>query len=81
MANIIAKFRLTGIEKTESGGKEVANLTFSNVCGTSEENKKFFEWTPSGTLQLGTINNAVLQQLRALGEYYVIITDQKPEGF
>lgn len=81
MTNIIAKFRLVKIEKNENAGKEIANLTFSGVYGTSEENKKFFEWTPYGTLQIGTVNNQVLQSVVAQGEYYVIITDKKPEGF
>lgn len=81
MTNIIAKFRFASIKTWMSGDKKVANLEFGIVCGTDEENKKFFEWTPFGKMELGTVNQAVLDSLDLNQEYYVIITKEKPIGF
>ncbi len=80
MTNIIAKFRFQSIKTWMSGDKKVANLEFNVVGGTDAENKKFFEWTPYGKLELGTVNQAVLDSLDLNQEYYVIITKEKPPG-
>ncbi len=80
MNNIIAKFRFESVKTWMSGEKKVANLNFSIVAGTSEENEKFFEWTPYGKMELGTVNQAVLDSLTLNEEYYVIITKEKPQG-
>ena len=81
MANVIAKMRFESILTQMNRDKKIANLNFSVVGHDSdEENKKFFEWTPWGKLELGTVNQAVLDSLDLQKEYYVIITDKKPDG-
>ncbi len=36
-----------------------------------EENKKFFRYTPSGQISIGTLNPAAWQQFELGKEYYV----------
>jgi len=42
------------------------------TCG-SEENKKFFKYTPYGKFELGTINVDAADQIKVGEEYYVDI--------
>jgi hypothetical protein len=44
------------------------------VVSGSEENKKFFLYTPGGTLLLQTINQAAFSQFHLGEEYYVDVT-------
>jgi hypothetical protein len=43
------------------------------TCG-SEENKKFFKYTPYGKLEVGTINTEVANEIEVGAEYYIDIT-------
>lgn len=80
--DIIAKFRFAGIKTWLDGSqKKVATMEFNIVSGTTEENQKFFMWTPYGKLELGTVNQAVIDALNLGEEYYVVITKEKPIGF
>ena len=47
------------------------------VCDGSEENKSFFKYTPSGTLDFSTINDNALAQFKEGEEYYVDISPCK----
>lgn len=44
------------------------------VTDGSEENKRFFKYTPSGSLQFSTVNADAAKQLEVGQEYYVDIT-------
>jgi hypothetical protein len=59
-----AKFRCVSVSKTvghvwspdgKAGDGVVYEATLYPVTGDTEENKKFFASTPSGTIKLGTI--------------------------
>ena len=76
MTTTRAKFTLQSIERTRhwNGKDEIFNLKFSPVTGTSEENKRFFEASPSGSLQLGTVRAEIAAGMKLGGEYYLDIT-------
>ena len=82
--NVRAKFVCVGINKTMGGtydnmGKYVSGVLhgyrFIPTVGNSDENKKFFNSTPTGVLEL----NAVRDDLFELGkEYYLDFTPYVP---
>lgn len=74
MTSVRAKFTCTS--KTEDLG-DVGTAQFAPVTEGSEENEKFFRWTPSGHIQLGTINGAALAQFKVGAEYYIDFTPAK----
>lgn len=49
---------------------------YSDKPGT--ENKEFWDYTPSGSIQLGTVNPAAWQMFELGGEYYVDFTPADP---
>lgn len=74
--SVKAKFRCTGITKTDHWEKEkgqLASISFQAVVGdgNNEENKKFFAATPNGQITLGTVNPAAYEQFEQGKEYYV----------
>ena len=69
-----AKFRLNSYSTSMQGGKEMRTLNFTPVSSGSEENKKFWEWTPSGSLQLGTVNPTAWEQFQLEKDYYLDFT-------
>jgi hypothetical protein len=68
------------IEKGEAGysaeGK-TSKLAFVPVTGNSEENKKFFTYTPTGKLELGIVNSKAAAQFEVGQEYYVDFVNPK----
>lgn len=62
-----AKFKCAG--KTEDG-----QVSLEAVVGGSEENDRFFKYTPGGQVSLATINEAALAQFEVGKEYYVDFT-------
>jgi hypothetical protein len=66
-----AKFTCVSVIKTLSGNKDLSftwTYHFIAVYGNSEENKKFWQYTPSGSVDLSSIN----QDLFEVGkEYYL----------
>lgn len=79
MGDVIAKFKFSGIRTwMDWQNKKVGSLEFIPVTDNSEENKKFFDATPYGKIEVGTVNQAVIDSLNLGEEYYVIITKQKP---
>jgi hypothetical protein len=66
-----AKFKVSNISEQTGGLKTV---TLQPVCGNSPENDNFFKWTPSGTIQIGTINEAASKQFNIDQEFYVDFT-------
>lgn len=68
---IRCKFRLDSVTRTAAYG---ASLEFNAVMGSSEENKKFFKYTPNGQLNVHTVNEEAIAELKLGGEYYLDIT-------
>lgn len=65
-----AKFRVDARTETQGGGLVV----LSPVTATNEENEKFFEMTPYGKLEMGTINEEALKQFVPGKEFYIDFT-------
>lgn len=62
-----AKFRCESKTQYANG----QTLKFLPVTCGSAENEKFFKWTPSGLIEIGTINNEAAEQFIPGKEYYV----------
>lgn len=75
--SIRAKFRLFKYETTRMtpNGRtdkvEIRTLFFSAVYDGSEENEKFFAFTPSGEIRLGVVNPVAWKQFELDKEYYI----------
>lgn len=66
-----AKFQVTSANEVGEGLK---SITMAPVFGGSEENNRFFNATPSGSIQLGVINAEAAAQFEQGKEYYVDFT-------
>ena len=71
-----AKFKVESITRKRGWGdiKEVHDVDLTPVCSGSEENKKFFAATPSGSIRLTCANAAATDQFELGKEYYVDFT-------
>ena len=79
-----AKFRLNSyttelhdrwVDNKCVGQEEKRTLNFTPVYGTgSEENKAFWNATPTGSLQLGIVNQAAWSQFELGKSYYLDFT-------
>ena len=65
-----AKFKVDERTETTNGGKVI----LSPVTGGSEENAKFFKWTPYGRLETGTINEDAIKEFTPGKEFYIDFT-------
>lgn len=78
MATTRAKFILSSVTKMKAwqglDARFLYNLKFNVVGGNSEENKKFFAASPSGELNLNTVNESVAFGMEPGKEYYLDIT-------
>lgn len=63
-----AKFKVDTINENE--GK----LIMSPVTCGSEENDKFFQYTPCGSIEISTVNEEALKGFAPGREYYVDFT-------
>ena len=68
-----AKFKVDEVSQTVSGG----NVVLSPVTSGSPENEQFFKWTPSGRLEMGTINPDAIKQFEPGKEFYIDFTEVK----
>lgn len=68
--NTRTKFKCDEVTQTVYGGR----IKLSPVVSGSEENEKFFKYTPYGQMEIGTINQEVIQQFIPGNEYYVDFT-------
>lgn len=68
--NVRAKFSVQSIETTVDG----SFVKLHPVTGTSEENKQFFKWTPSGELRMGVVNPEVAAAFVPGAEFYIDFT-------
>jgi hypothetical protein len=65
-----AKFYVTEIVQTVNGGR----VKMMPVTSGGPENEQFFKWTPSGSLDMGTINEEALKQFSPGQECYIDFT-------
>ena len=65
-----AKFYVTEVVQTANGGR----VRMMPVTSGSDENKEFFKWTPSGSLDMGTINEEALKEFVPGQECYIDFT-------
>lgn len=78
--SVRAKFACNYKSPADSNG--LVNITLSPVYTGSEENRAFFAYTPTGTINLGTVNPAASAQFECGKEYYVTFepaTDGPPQ--
>lgn len=70
-----AKFTVREITRTKHWDKskgEIQTIVLSPVISDgNEENKKFFEATPTGEIKLGTVNEAAARQFELGKSYFV----------
>lgn len=66
-----AKFKVISVEPTSEG---CATIKLSPVIGGSAENDEFYKWTPSGSIELGTVNAAAAAQFAEGKEFFVDFT-------
>lgn len=57
--------------KVETKDEADNSVRLRAVTADSAENKQFFQATPSGTIELQTVNPAALAQFEQGAEYYV----------
>lgn len=70
-----AKFFVCRVGQTVyGGGKPQTEIELQAVGGGSEENKQFFQYTPSGNIKLGVLNEAAAAQFSIGQEFYVDFT-------
>ena len=62
-----AKFRCIDKQPNEYGSL----IKLETVMSGSEENEKFFKFTPYGQLSMGTVNPAASDQFEVGKEYFV----------
>ena len=65
----------SGCRDPKTGGYlppvECRTVKLTAVADGSEENKRFFKWTPSGQISLGVLNPEAWKQLELGKSYYV----------
>lgn len=58
----------------------IGSVKLSPVTGGSDENKSFYESTPSGSIEFGTINEAALKSLPVGAEVYITLEVAQPQA-
>lgn len=71
------KLKFKVVERTErprwNGPGSIGGVKLAPVTGGSDENKSFYEATPSGSIQFDTINEAALAEFPVGAEVYVTV--------
>lgn len=67
--NVRAKFKCTEVILIE--GQTGVEIHLEPVCSGSEENERFFSYTPWGRIVMGTVNEEAAKEFEADKEYYV----------
>ena len=70
--SVRAKMKCEGVELR--GDEEGVTVSLRPVSCGSEENEKFYKYTPGGQLLLSTINAAAMEQFEVGKEYFVDIS-------
>jgi hypothetical protein len=60
--------------KFQCQSNEDGIITLTPVCTGSEENESFYQYTPSGSIELGIVNENASKQFEVGKEYYVDFT-------
>lgn len=80
---VVAKFYTqSNAEQNNQGGNESQKsntIQMYPVTSGSEENKKFYKWSPSGELKLTTINPSAAEQFIPGEEKFIVF--MSPEEF
>ncbi len=66
-----AKFKVSSYETYLDRGEELRRIKLNVVVDGSPENKEFFKWTPSGQIDIGTLNRKAWEQFPLGREMYV----------
>lgn len=69
--SVRAKFRVQSITMNGSDEEPNFNVTLYPVTADTEENKRYWKWTPGGMIQLTTINEAAAKEFTPGDEFYV----------
>lgn len=75
--SVRAKFICNSITHTKHWDKNkglVATIKLNPVNGSNDENKAFFDATPSGEISLGIIKEEVAKKFEIGAEYYIDFT-------
>ncbi len=75
--SVRAKFTVNSITRSKWGEQEVQTIKLSPVYGNGDpehENTKFWQASPSGSIELGTVNEAAARQFELGKEYYIDFT-------
>lgn len=74
--SVRAKFYCASKTEQASPGstQKQVSITLQPVTNGSDENKQFYQYTPSGKLELNIINPAAASQFEVGKEYYVDFT-------
>lgn len=82
---VVCKFRFVAMRTAEGYDYEkkqptlLYDLEFVPVTGTSQENKKFWQATPSGSFKFQTVNKEAAEMFQFGHEYYVTFREAQPE--
>lgn len=68
MSTVRAKFKVQSVTKAEGGANRVE---LRPVTGGSPENEQFYKWTPGGSIDLQTVNEAAAAQFEPGAQFYV----------
>lgn len=68
------KFRCTSKVRTEAEHGVFSTIELYPVTGGSEENESFWEATPQGKLEFGTVNDSAAAEFEPGKEYYIDIS-------
>jgi hypothetical protein len=71
--SVRAKFKVQSYETGLQGNppEECRTIKMTAVYGDSEENRKYFKYTPNGSISLGILNQEAWKQFELGKEYYV----------
>ena len=76
MSQVRAKFKVNSITRQPGWNdlKEIHTIELTPVTGNSEENKRFYAATPSGSIKLSVVKGEVGKQFDLNDEFYVDFT-------
>jgi hypothetical protein len=74
------KSSLTAVRGADGEWKQqrIGTVILRPVTSGSAENQQFYQWTPSGQIEFGTINEAALDALPLGAEVYVALDVATP---